>query len=404
MTSPQNAKQVTNLLYPLVSENFRFLPYNIASFAKNYLRFEFSYPYKNPLCDNYICLDGSSDFNIAAMIREFDKHKDELKLPNNFDKTGTTMFYNNAEGWCSNDIFYVIEWLIDTYGLTGDCYYTNISCNNQEMYDLYLERNNKERKLKQLFFSNEAFINDKHYYYSKPIVPIKDVPLEEKKLYSCFNWNARPHRFGILSYLNYLNLIDDGYITSPGIDKYSYNPTEDYNLLIHGTSNFFKNDVEVAEIVEKLKDLKDRYPFKIDDRSIVKDTDTLIYDPTLKAPMWEARTNSLFEIVPETFFTGEHMFSEKIFTPIVVKKPFLFVGSYKGLESLRKLGFKTFEPFIDESYDLCHNGQMRIKMIVNQILKLKRMRDETPKEFYQMYNEMKEILDYNYTHFMGVTC
>jgi hypothetical protein len=50
--------------------------------------------------------------------------------------------------------------------------------------------------------------------------------------------------------------------------------------------------------------------------------------------------------------SGCQQISEKTYIPILRGLPFLIWGSQGGILShLRGLGFKTFSPFIDESYD-----------------------------------------------------
>lgn len=64
-------------------------------------------------------------------------------------------------------------------------------------------------------------------------------------------------------------------------------------------------------------------------------------------------TNIFCEVVCETFFTGKtFMMTEKIMRPIIQRRPFVVQGSKFYLENLKKLGFKTFDTWWDESYDL----------------------------------------------------
>lgn len=71
----------------------------------------------------------------------------------------------------------------------------------------------------------------------------------------------------------------------------------------------------------------------------------------------------VIELVPETscevFFV-----TEKTIKPIAAGMPFVMVSCHKFLHRLRKMGFKTFHPFIDESYDLITSHDRRIEMAV----------------------------------------
>lgn len=75
-----------------------------------------------------------------------------------------------------------------------------------------------------------------------------------------------------------------------------------------------------------------------------------------------------FEIVGETFGElGNDAFfpTEKIVKPITMKHPFLVAGTKGYLRNLRSLGFRTFDDYIDESYDDIHDWRVRMKAVVH---------------------------------------
>ena len=72
--------------------------------------------------------------------------------------------------------------------------------------------------------------------------------------------------------------------------------------------------------------------------------------------------------------------------------PFIVYGSPYTLRELRKKGFKTFSPFIDESYDECELHFYRFKKIVREVERLCSMSDN---EIHEWYNGMKDILIHN---------
>jgi len=74
----------------------------------------------------------------------------------------------------------------------------------------------------------------------------------------------------------------------------------------------------------------------------------------------------ILEIVPE----GSHsMFyaTEKIAKPIAAQQTFVVVGHHGYLRRLRQMGFKTFHPYIDESYDLETDLETRVKMCLSAV-------------------------------------
>ena len=105
--------------------------------------------------------------------------------------------------------------------------------------------------------------------------------------------------------------------------------------------------------------------------------------------------DSYFHLVTETFFGPNVFLSEKIFKPISNLQPFLVFGDYLTLAELRRLGFKTFEPFIDESYDLEKDPKKRMLLLEKELIKLKNMPIE---ELHNWYYSIIDILLYNQKH------
>lgn len=110
--------------------------------------------------------------------------------------------------------------------------------------------------------------------------------------------------------------------------------------------------------------------------------------------LWQS---SFFHIVTETVFYYDKLhLTEKIFKPIVARRPFFLCAAPGNLAYLRRYGFKTFDRWIDESYDLEHDNDLRIKKIVAEVKRITEMSANAKDE---MYKEMIEVLDYNFNHF-----
>jgi len=62
--------------------------------------------------------------------------------------------------------------------------------------------------------------------------------------------------------------------------------------------------------------------------------------------------------------------SEKLFKGFLYKTPFIAFAQHGTLRMLKKLGFRTFDWLIDESYDDEIKDRVRLKMVLNQIDKL----------------------------------
>lgn len=105
---------------------------------------------------------------------------------------------------------------------------------------------------------------------------------------------------------------------------------------------------------------------------------------------------SFCHLVTETY-KGLHapFFTEKVFKPIAAKQPFMIFGSKHSLQFLRDIGFKTFSPFIDESYDNFDQPN-RFNAILKEIDRIAAM---PVSELVKLKQEMQHIVDYNYNHF-----
>jgi hypothetical protein len=105
--------------------------------------------------------------------------------------------------------------------------------------------------------------------------------------------------------------------------------------------------------------------------------------------------NTYINIVTETFFGPNVFLSEKVFKPLSNLQPFIVFGDYKTLAELKKLGFKTFSPFIDESYDDEIDNEKRMKLIEVEIQKIK---NKSIKEIHNWYYSITDILLHNQKH------
>jgi hypothetical protein len=79
---------------------------------------------------------------------------------------------------------------------------------------------------------------------------------------------------------------------------------------------------------------------------------------------WHKR--NLIELVSEATHNYFEC-TEKIVKPMRAGMPFVVIGCEKFLYRLKKMGFRTFDPFIDESYDREKNWQKRTRMAVDSM-------------------------------------
>jgi hypothetical protein len=92
------------------------------------------------------------------------------------------------------------------------------------------------------------------------------------------------------------------------------------------------------------------------------------------------------------------MFTEKTYKFISAKKPFILAGFTGSLQMLREFGYKTFHPYINESYDNIESDSERLWAIINEVNRLCRMTDS---EWIEWQHNIKSIVEYNSNYFLN---
>jgi hypothetical protein len=75
-----------------------------------------------------------------------------------------------------------------------------------------------------------------------------------------------------------------------------------------------------------------------------------------------------YSLVAETnALNSFNFYTEKIVKPILARRLFVVVSGQHYLKNLRRLGFKTFDRIIDESYDNAEDNETRWRMAMEQV-------------------------------------
>ena len=102
-----------------------------------------------------------------------------------------------------------------------------------------------------------------------------------------------------------------------------------------------------------------------------------------------AHTNC--SIVLETVYDRIHL-TEKTLRPIACGHPFLLLNGAGALEKIREYGFKTFQPYINESYDKEEDPVKRMDMLLSEMNRI----NSSSKKYQQwIWKGCQEIADYN---------
>lgn len=208
------------------------------------------------------------------------------------------------------------------------------------------------------------------------------------KIFLNFNGRQTHHRTILIFLLKSLNLLQYGYV--------SYNKNlYDHESALTYYMNIFKDNAELIKILkENQENILSIENMVLDDYNTqdkFKITSNNLYD------------KSLLSLVTETNFYGETLYnknvnngrilSEKTFKPIAMKHPFIIVSNKNFLDCIRLLGYKTFYPYIDESYDLIDDDAERLLAIVKEIERLTKMSKDEQEIFIKFTND---ICEYNY--------
>jgi len=202
------------------------------------------------------------------------------------------------------------------------------------------------------------------------------------KIFMCFNHlleDKRNYRLHLLSKLVEMKLINKGYVSASKLNQ------EIVKKEILNTNSYLS---ENAKRTIDVNLTHSNLNLKVDDIDLQKYGSVTIHPYSYR---------SLWHVVTETVFYDKKLhLTEKIFKPIVTKRPFILCGAPYNLAYLKSYGFKTFDRWIDESYDNEEDPDIRIHLICKELKKLCSL---PMSDIYSMHEEMKTILEYNHSHF-----
>jgi hypothetical protein len=146
--------------------------------------------------------------------------------------------------------------------------------------------------------------------------------------------------------------------------------------------------------VEKVKEVHAQIPKNLNDEPSTNFGNAMGWTNLITDPY----KNAYLYIASETYTHGPYKsLTEKVFKPLANFQPFVFLAFPGALGVLKDLGFRTFSPFIDESYDNEPDSARRIQMIYAEIKRLCSMSKE---EIHNWYWSMKDILCHNHSHLL----
>ena len=231
-----------------------------------------------------------------------------------------------------------------------------------------------------------------HYFLDFPWFVKKNLPIDIDKIIPfklknkilCYNRRPRIHRKILLYYLQQdPSLLSNVDLTFGGAS----NAYMDSNHI-----NLFRECLEDEELCQTMFNyFEDNKPeIKIDDSDL---------EINLAASFNLGQHQETFiSLISETETRKDILFlSEKMYKPIYAQQPFIIYGNPYSIKHLKELGFKTFDKWIDESYDNEENFEKRLAMILKE---LRVIASKSLEELTTIREEMREVLIHNYKHFL----
>lgn len=347
--------------------------------------------------DNFVAISCFPPFPYNDDIEN--KYCEYIK-ENLVDNNTKIVFDNVYEGHtvsCINGIHKIIQRLNLN---SKNCYFVSGGMEAQKFYDDFCKEKNIENKI------NIIILNSWERHLSIDTIRQKLNNSEfntqnREKLFLCFNRVWRIHRAFLLGLLYNKDLVKDSY--------YSYFPNLTHGGELPPTLDSVKDcvsDKTFLKIKNQLTLNKNHFPLNLNNQDGKINTNVVIPSDM------DYYQNSYFSLVTETFFFDkskeyDHIweersvfFSEKIFKPIICKHPFIIVSRPNSLEYLKKIGYKTFHPYIDESYDNIDNDEKRLLAIVEEVERLSKQDNVQWREWLQ---NVKPIVEHNHNIIINKT-
>jgi hypothetical protein len=217
---------------------------------------------------------------------------------------------------------------------------------------------------------------------------LNTVPYDQRKLFDCLLGLNKPWRTAFYQVLQRFDLVRDNlvpYQTSPGLPAQQWwFKTESLPIELCARSDTqWPISDQVLYALIPIDDLAHGSlpPAHRNFTDVTANTlvDTYIYNLTFLSVVAESHN-----------YPGVFFFTEKTAKPMIARRPFVMVAPAGSLQKLRDLGFQTFSPVIDESYDLINDDALRF-LVVARLLKDLGTRDRD-----QLMQDLAPVFEHNF--------
>lgn len=313
------------------------------------------------------------------------------------------LFYNVFEG-VQKDVHYSINQIITNlvsyynfklsdFVILNGCYPNNY---NVELYKKYIESSNflkiktflvnsLELGFLKILLHESTWEGPKFKFLSN----IEYNIAEKNKNFLLYIGKVSQNRIYLFHELHKLNLLDNSYYSC-------YFEKEKIDLI-----NWESYPKYLKDSISFIKEFRVQFPIKLSANDTFDNIRMWGFNNNEKYHY----TDTYFSIIPETHSVHQNQhpnqnhilidqvfITEKTYRIIAGKAPFIMVGFTNTLQILRDAGYKTFHPFIDESYDTIENDEDRLKAIIQEI---QRLCNFSKKEWIEWGKNIIPIIEHN---------
>jgi hypothetical protein len=215
-----------------------------------------------------------------------------------------------------------------------------------------------------VYYWSHAVISLDWYRFANIDHRLQPEPIQQKFLIYCRDWaDTRSYRIKFLNLLVQHNL--------------HYNSRISF-MHTNSESMHYKDCVDSVDRLEEIAD------------NTYDSTASATYDP-------DDINQTGISVVLETVVDSSKVhITEKVLRPIACGHPFILAAGPGALKYLQKYGFRTFSPWINESYDDEPDSQRRLEMIVEEMHRI----DQLPAvQFDELVCNLKETVAHNRKRF-----
>jgi hypothetical protein len=269
--------------------------------------------------------------------------------------------------------------------------------NPSQIYLLVMDDNFKQFTIQQFTNCGVSGVNVYHYNLLLKKVLMKYVETYNEPTSYKFSFLSRNYHTWRLSAI--VKLIESGVINDFNYSFHNYLPYQSKDV----TLDEVKRDIisEGFTIDDTISSWVDHLPYDIGSRH--NKWNNVTYDAILSADFhflieshYDAFLFKIYSTFKEKYDIEDFspaFPTEKTWKVIACKKPFITATTPFYLKGIKQLGFKSFSPFIDESYDEIVDNKERMNAVVNESIRISKLPTE---DYNKLILDCKEICEYNY--------